>query len=69
MKEFLDLGSKSFEAELNIDKTIRLIKDFNAGPGVNIQEFMIGSENIINQQGSLKEQLKILSDLRNCVND
>jgi hypothetical protein len=53
---------------MNIDRTIRLIKGFNTGPGVNIQEFMIGSENIINQQGSLKEQLKILSDFRNSVN-
>jgi len=70
MNEFLDLGSKSFEAEMNIDRTIRLIRDFNPDlPGVNIQEFMLGSESIINQQGTLKEQLKILSDLCNSVND
>jgi hypothetical protein len=59
----LDLQDTYYSADLGIRKTILLLESFNAGPEVDADSFSTASQNLINQQQVLKEQLKILIDL------
>jgi len=59
----LDLQDKYYSADLGVRETIRLLESFNPGPEVDADSFSTASQNLINQQQVLKEQLKILIDL------